>query len=66
MTLNCTINSYPLVKRNFWRKDGHPISNGIKHEIKNLKLNEYAILSQLVIKVSFVIFYFVENWFFPD
>ena len=55
MTLNCTINAYPLSNKYFWRKDGNYITSDYKHEIKNIRLNEYILVSQLLIK------YYDEN-----
>jgi hypothetical protein len=52
MALNCTINAYPLTNRHFWRKDGNYINQDTKHEIRNVRLNEYVLVSQLLIKVS--------------
>jgi hypothetical protein len=52
MELNCTIRAFPLTNRNFWRKDGHFIQNSIKNEIKNIRLNDHTIISQLTIKVN--------------
>jgi hypothetical protein len=53
--LNCTINAYPLTNRYFWRKDGNFINQDMKHDIRNVRLSEYILISQLVIKVKFVI-----------
>ena len=53
MTLNCTINAYPLTNTNFWRKDGNFIQKDMKRQIKNLKIDETTYVSQLTIKVKF-------------
>lgn len=50
MELNCTIRAYPLTNRNFWRKDGNFLRNSIKTEIKNIRLDEFTLVSQLTIK----------------
>ncbi len=52
MTLNCTINAYPLTNANFWRKDGNFLLNDLKRQIKNIKIDESLFVSQLTIKVS--------------
>lgn len=49
MYLNCTINANPLTNKNYWRKEGNSLNDGFKYEIKNLKLNEFTYLSQLII-----------------
>ena len=51
MTLNCTINAYPLTNSNFWRKDGDFIQKDMKRQIKNIKIDETTFVSQLIIKV---------------
>ncbi len=50
MELNCTIHAFPLTNRNFWRKDGTFLQDSIKTEIKNIRVNEFTLISQLVIK----------------
>lgn len=50
MTLNCTINAYPLTNVNFWRKDGNFILNDLKRQIKNIKVDDSLFVSQLTIK----------------
>ncbi len=50
MELNCTIRAYPLTNRNFWRKDGSFLRNSIKTEIKNIRLDDFTLVSQLTIK----------------
>ena len=54
MTLNCTINAYPLTNINFWRKDGSAIAENLKYTIRNIKLNDYTFVSQLIIKVCLI------------
>lgn len=50
MELNCTIYAYPLTNRNFWRKDGTFLQDSIKTEIKNIRVNAFTLVSQLIIK----------------
>jgi len=50
MELNCTIHAFPLTNRNFWRKDGTFLQDSIKTEIKNIRVNEFTLISQLKIK----------------
>lgn len=52
MNLNCTVRANPLTNNNFWRKDGNYITNGIKYQVNNLRLDEYTVVSMLYIKVS--------------
>ena len=58
MQLNCTINAYPLLNKYFWRKNGNYISENMKYKIENVIVNDYKIISKLVIKVCIKIFYY--------
>lgn len=51
LTLNCTIKASPLTNRFFWRRDGNYIKDTIKTEIRNIRLNEFTLIAQLIIKV---------------
>ena len=49
--LNCTISAHPLSNQHFWRRDGAFLrDNGAKHEIRNYRLNEFTVISQLRIR----------------
>jgi hypothetical protein len=55
--LNCTIRAYPLNNQHFWRRDGAFLRNGVdsadgtnKHEIRNHRINDFTIVSQLRIR----------------
>ena len=50
LVLNCTINAFPLTNRLFWRKDGNYVSPSVRHEIRNLRISENLLVSQLLIK----------------
>lgn len=48
--LNCSIKAAPLSNRYFWRKDGNYIKDSIKHEIRTIRLNDFTLIAQLIIK----------------
>lgn len=50
MNLNCTIVANPLTNRNFWRKDGSYLTDPYKYEVENIRINEYTLISKLLIK----------------
>lgn len=50
MNLNCTIVANPLTNRNFWRKDGKFLLDTYKYEVENVRINEYTLISKLLIK----------------
>jgi hypothetical protein len=50
IVLNCTIKALPLTNKFFWRKDGNYIQENIKNEIRNVRLNEFTLIAQLIIK----------------
>ena len=52
ITLNCTIKASPLTNRFFWRKDGNYIKDSIKNVIRTIRLNDYTLIAQLIIKVN--------------